>query len=571
MRRTHYAALAVCLLLAVLAFHLGVAWQGLATLSRNGFLYDDSFYAFKIAQNIAEGRGVTFDGVHATSGFQPLYVFLLVPAFLVSGRSDPAAPVHLALSLLAVVTCLTAYLLYVIARRYVGRAASLVAALVWAFSPVVTRQGTNGLETALATFFVALVFFYYVSFVRSADPVPARRFLILGLLLGLAVLARSDSLLLVLAVLLDYLLLLRRRGVPARRLAALGLLPVGILLLYGPWCLFCVFESGSALQDSGAATRFLSLAYASYFHDGEEGLALRGPDAPFIWNQISHSAAVLRVIPPVHVLFRSIDKLGVLFGRAGAFRVAANILGFAILGGVAWAMSRWRKSVSRSRRGEIDVLLLFSGFLLAAYSLYIFGAFYFMRYYYPLYFVACLCGAFFLQDAFDWSRRAGLWIRRTAAVAATLYVALFAVFTYWQTFRSQPIYPFYDVARWVKENTASDETIGVFQCGTIGYLSDRRIVNLDGKVNRGAFEALKGCRLESYLRDEGVDVVIDHASVLDLFLGLSPEEQEDMCTTVPQGLMKHPTGWVAVRWTPRDLGEKGKAGSGKSASSSYDR
>jgi hypothetical protein len=93
----HRTALVAGALLAILAFHLAVAWQDLGTLARNGFLYDDGFYAFKIAENIAHGKGATFDGIHPTTGFQPLYVLLLVPVFALSG-DNLAVPVYAALT-----------------------------------------------------------------------------------------------------------------------------------------------------------------------------------------------------------------------------------------------------------------------------------------------------------------------------------------------------------------------------------------------------------------------------------------------------------------------------------------
>ena len=46
--------------------HLSVSWQDFSTLAKNGYLYDDSFYAFKIAQNIVAGNGATFDGTTPT-------------------------------------------------------------------------------------------------------------------------------------------------------------------------------------------------------------------------------------------------------------------------------------------------------------------------------------------------------------------------------------------------------------------------------------------------------------------------------------------------------------------------
>lgn len=55
--------------------------------------------------------------------------------------------------------------------------------------------------------------------------------------------------------------------------------------------------------------------------------------------------------------------------------------------------------------------------------------------------------------------------------------------------------------------------------GAIGYFSGRHVVNLDGKVNGAALAALKRGDIGSYIDEVGIDVVMDHQSVLDLFLG----------------------------------------------------
>ena len=41
-------------------------------------LVDDSFYYSQIARQVAMGHGFTFDGLHRTNGFQPLWLFLLI-------------------------------------------------------------------------------------------------------------------------------------------------------------------------------------------------------------------------------------------------------------------------------------------------------------------------------------------------------------------------------------------------------------------------------------------------------------------------------------------------------------
>src|SRR5262245_50016865 len=55
----------------------------MATLPRDGLaahtVPDDAFYYFTIARRFGESRWPTFDGVHTTTGFHPLWLFVLVP------------------------------------------------------------------------------------------------------------------------------------------------------------------------------------------------------------------------------------------------------------------------------------------------------------------------------------------------------------------------------------------------------------------------------------------------------------------------------------------------------------
>jgi hypothetical protein len=543
--------LVVCVLLGIVAFHMVVAWQDFSTLARNGFLYDDSFYAFQIARNMASGIGMTFDGIHPTTGFQPLYVFLLVPVFMIAG-GNPVLPIHIALSILAVFSGMTAYLLYRIARRYVGFAAALSAASIWALSPIVIKQTANGLETAVASFMIAAAILYYLSRVRGEEDPPASRFVVLGLLLGLCIVSRVDGIFLALVMFLDYLFVLKRRNAGFQALLKLALVPAGVLVLYGPWVIFNLVENGSIIQDSGRATRFLSLAYASYFGYGPESLAFKGPDISFFWTHFEHAVSSLKVIPPVQLFFRAAERLDTMLGTGAVFRIISDISGFIllILGGIA--LLRWRRKGKRSKRGELHFLLIYSVILIFSYSFYIFGAFFFLRYFYPVYMILCIYLALLLQDGFDWLRNRSNAIKRAAVIATAVYLLLFTVFSYSQAFRSHPVYPYYDLAGWIEENTGENEKLGIFQCGTIGYMCDRQVINLDGKVNRDAYFALERGNLVDYLRAEGIDVVIDHSKVIELFLGVTPGSMKESCTKVAIGSMYPRCGWYAVRLALHD-------------------
>jgi len=175
--------------------------------------------------------------------------------------------------------------------------------------------------------------------------------------------------------------------------------------------------------------------------------------------------------------------------------------------------------LEKHKRGELTFLLMFSFLLITAYSTYVFGVFFFTRYFYPVFFVATIFAAFVIQDVVDMARRRQMFVRAAAIFVFGLYAVGLVYMGLNSGFRSAPVYHFYDVARWVEQNTSENETIGVFQGGAIGYFSGRHVVNLDGKVNGAALAALKRGDMGSYIDEVGIDVVMDHQSVLDLFLG----------------------------------------------------
>src|SRR5262245_14684387 len=67
------------LIAMVAAGRLAIALANYRSLITLDILQDDAFYYFKIAGNLASGRGLTFDGHTATTGFHPLFLLLLTP------------------------------------------------------------------------------------------------------------------------------------------------------------------------------------------------------------------------------------------------------------------------------------------------------------------------------------------------------------------------------------------------------------------------------------------------------------------------------------------------------------
>ena len=72
-------------------------------------IVDDASYYMTIARNVAAGRGLTFDGIHPTNGFHPLWLVTLVP--LVPLRGTPETMIRL-VGLLQTALLSLAYLVF---------------------------------------------------------------------------------------------------------------------------------------------------------------------------------------------------------------------------------------------------------------------------------------------------------------------------------------------------------------------------------------------------------------------------------------------------------------------------
>jgi hypothetical protein len=494
--------------LAALLFRLQFIAHDMRDLVTRGPLYDDSFYCFEIARNIARGLGSTVDGVHATNGYQPLYVLLLVPLYWIWG-GDATGPIYSALVASAVLNVLTGWILFRLVRRYASPVAAFFALLLWSFGPAIVRQSVNGLETSLAMLLLAAALEYYLAVYRPR-PSPGRRETVtLGALLGLAILARIDALLFVAAIGFD--VLRHRRPHAVRRLVATGIVAGAVLL---PWCVASLRLSGTVLPQSGEATRFLSAAYAEHDHPELAGSTYDEAPGLFLLGNVVRSVLQLGTSPVVQIYARGLERVT----RPLAIDSPSNLYTLtALLALAAFVI------VLAARRTRVDrpwvyeefgFLIVYCVLLVAAYSFYVFGMIFYSRYYYPIFFLSIVLGAF----AFDLLLRLVGPARRGIVAGALLAVYGIALPYMTQHRVTNGNYRFLRVVDWIETHTPPGATIGVFNSGAIAYFSDRHIVNLDGKVNPAALAALRGGRIVEYLGTENIEYVIDHEWILSRFL-----------------------------------------------------
>jgi hypothetical protein len=178
---------------AVVALGLGAAVVAAVDRSSLADLFhDDAYYYFQIARNIVSGNGVTFDGLHPTNGFHPLWLLLLLPVFaLVPGEM---APLRVAAAVQIVLAACAAAWLYRICSVRLGRTPALLAALLLIAQPGAAVMLRGGMETSLTLGLLVTVWGRWLA-LPAAPRAGWPRWLELGLWCSLLLLARLEAVL----------------------------------------------------------------------------------------------------------------------------------------------------------------------------------------------------------------------------------------------------------------------------------------------------------------------------------------------------------------------------------------
>jgi hypothetical protein len=159
------------------------------------FQTDDAFYYFVTARNISEGLGSTFDGIAFTNGYHPLWMLICVPVFSLA-HFNPFLPLRIIILIQTILNITAGILLYRLSRRYIPRQAALVIAVIWLFMPsIYSTLMIGGVESTLNG--LLLIAVLLSTSWSSQDLMDTheqqKRFIITGILSGLAILARLDN------------------------------------------------------------------------------------------------------------------------------------------------------------------------------------------------------------------------------------------------------------------------------------------------------------------------------------------------------------------------------------------
>jgi len=262
--------------------------------------HDDAFITFRYARNLIEGRGLVFNpGERILGTTSPLFTLVCAALYALFGAALPSAAVGWnALALAA-----QAFLLYLLVRRELPLTALALAAftLAGAFSPFVYL----GLETHT---FAALVLAAVWAAQRDR---PATA----GLLAGLAFLTRHDAALLVPILLLRY----RRKAENRRGFRFLLAAAAPVV----PWLVFATVYYGWPLPRTLNAKQGVSTSLHYVQHYAELFFVLPGlPPSPWV-----HAVAGLLAVAGAVLVLRRLSTLRPLLGFALSLFVLYALIG----------------------------------------------------------------------------------------------------------------------------------------------------------------------------------------------------------------------------------------------------
>ncbi|MDX2075568.1 MAG: glycosyltransferase family 39 protein [bacterium] len=540
--------LPLILLTLILIIGMGGRLRGIATTHQERAisrpLEDDSYFYFSLGRHVADGDGAMIDDRHLTTGFQPLWGGIVTAVFvLIPDNSLAIGVVQLIGALAGALACI---LIYDLTRRITKTEwGALALSALWFWSPQSLRNQLNGMETGIAT--VSAIALFYVTYRAYTERV-WRWHIMAGAVFEIAFMARIDTgiliapcgvlLILVAPPIRTHIIFYKGEKV-FRRYSVIGALfhrlrvgivmgmVAGIFLI--PWVLFTLSINKPILPESGDAVRAASLYvypdpppqpvltvltentprfldyYGGWTADFTRSLASqvwaiaplsdnpKYPADPVDQSRLSEHAYLFMGAVVVMVILA-------MFSRDSGFRWLAGI--YAV----------WWVGIT------------------AAYVLVIYGIWYFARYSLPL---AEIISVLVLMGVLEATNRR--WKVKIFAIGGQILAGIMVVVIlagHIHTYINDDFYTWlidgadslkedgWDVAvDWLEANVPQEALVGsVFASGVIGFHAPQDVINMDGKVNRQAYESLIAGRMWDYVCASGLEYTVDWGSSTDALL-----------------------------------------------------
>jgi hypothetical protein len=443
-------------------------------------LEDDAWMVTNIARHWALGHGITADGVHPTNGFHPLYPLTLgaLPYLVRPGDLDFGFRANMLMC--AVLNTLALLPLYGLLRTVSQRVVALAGLALIAFNPFFIRVSVNAMETSLALLLLLLL--WWAMLAHEPGRGEALRGVFLGMLAGLAILARLDTMIAagMIGLVLLWREVMQRRCLPLVSTAYAT--TIGIIMV--PYFARNLFVFGHLTPSSGRAL--------SYMHSYRESFALSSG----LQLAAYQPAVDLTWAPPLLLLLALVLLAWLVWGLAPAQR--SRLLPVLLY---APAITFYYAYIQQQGRPRyyigvgIVVVLLLCAWLHQRFSA-----------------SSALSGA--LSGVLQRYTAPLLTVVTTAVILLNTSTFVTHVSTLMHApYLAQPA--MYQAARWIAHNLPKDAWLAAQNSGVFQYYSERVVLNIDGKLNDKIIPVLEQRELDIYLRNQQVSYIVDLPGVAD--------------------------------------------------------
>jgi asparagine N-glycosylation enzyme membrane subunit Stt3 len=452
-----------------LTMRLWISWLPVPVLVEK-IMVDDTFYSLSISKSIANGNGITYDGVDPTNGFQPLWPIMVVPLIVLA--QSLSLSVNLILTLASIIDVLTVIVVYLLARKVFDERIALVAAALYGLNPLIIFQSLSGIDVILSTFFVAFTIYFYL---QNKDRPSTRSSIMLGSFIGLAILARLDNVFLLAAIGLHMIFTNRKRLYPAFKSAFL--VSVIAVAIVSSWLLWSLLNIGTIMPTSGTARYNMNHGISPFFDYATKSTL-----------QLTEE--------------NLLRAFGVIFHQLGV--VDFNMSSLAVLLPIALAAILL---LSLKNTRKLDVYLLYAAMIFSFYGFYFLGVQ--IRYFTPFMpavIILLASGISVLSGMI--SKKASIFYLISVLI---LLAILFNGYYQWDSGYFKWQVPLYNDALWMKANTTQSDIMASFNSGIMSFFSDRRVINLDGAVNPQVLGFLANKTVMDYMKEKNVSYWVDIA------------------------------------------------------------
>ena len=452
-----------------------------------GFVSDDSYYYFLVARTLIQsGMVFSADGITHTNGFHPLWLFTILPFWLIHNAGD--MPIRMVMMWGAMLDTFAGFLLFFLLKKFFKEGISLLLTAFYLFNPVNIVQAVTGMETPLNSFVMILLLYMVVKWSQSysgnMNEAPREKnwsirkwSILFGIVSGLVLLARTDNVFLVAgAFIFMFSVVWRKLPKPifpiVWSVASSG-------LIIAPWYLFNLIKYHTILQTS-------AWAYPWIYH--EEFIRENG--SYFSW-------AILGKMN--ELLIAQLSSIGPYFG--------SNFIFAFVFGGMAIC------ALTTRGKKETKNLFKYLSWALLAVGVYLFFHIFirwFPRIWYEQSFFIVLIP--FLGLLLSLFRKklvlilAGIFFLVSSIHAVTRVET--GVGTFIPTWKTQLRA---DVAvKLIQQFVPKDDIVGCWNSGYVQYWSNRKVINMDGLANNEILQHYKNRTPMKYIRKRNIKWMVDN-------------------------------------------------------------